>query len=207
MALLSDALTIARTYLNDDLATQFPDPALIPKVQEAHRELQEQLWLVGSPIVRGQVVLAYLSSSGAVFPTVPTDFLCPFALLENTASSTISSLNWIPMTECFSIPEGTVLAATLKLWAWNNEVIQIVGASANRAILLKYRKLIPIPVDPSDPLGMIFAESYLGARAAAIAYGTVQNLEAAGAADTVAQTNLQRLMATHRGQQKPLERP
>ena len=61
---MSQVLTTARTYLNDDNITQFPDPVLIPKIQEAHRELQEELWVCGSPIMRGQQgPIAYVANA------------------------------------------------------------------------------------------------------------------------------------------------
>jgi hypothetical protein len=50
---LSTVLGAARAYLNDTNATVWTDQVLIPLAQEAHRELQSELWLVGSPLVRG----------------------------------------------------------------------------------------------------------------------------------------------------------
>ena len=117
-ALMSDVLTTARTYLNDDNAQQFPDPVLIPKIQEAHRELQTELWVVGSPLVRGQTApLAYTTPATTLTAALAgvTDFLCPTALFENASAATLVTPGWTPMTEAIYIPFGAAMAATL-IW-------------------------------------------------------------------------------------------
>jgi hypothetical protein len=203
---LSQVLTTARTYLNDDAGQVFPDPVLIPKVQEAHRELQENLWIVGSPLVRGQSLLAY-TTPGTAFPTLPTDFLCPTALFENAASSAVSAAGWVPMTEAFYIPLGTAVAATLGWWAWQQEQIVIAGASANRAVILQYRRSITVPVLSTDLIGILFGESYLAARAAAIAAGTLGNADLYTNMTALAKENLGRVISANRGQQKSIIKP
>jgi hypothetical protein len=204
---MSLVLTLARTYLNDDNATQFPDPVLIPKIQEAHRELQEELWQVGSPIVRAQsAVLAYATPATSL-AAPPADMLCPTQLFENAAGSLITSAGWLPMTEAFFIPLGTVQTTTLVWWVWQQEVITLAGASVNRAVIIQYRRLIPIPVAAGDPIGVLFGESYLAARAAAIAAGTLGNAEVYTAMTSLAKENLAKVISANRGQQKPNLKP
>ena len=203
---LSQVLTTARTYLNDDAGQVFPDPVLIPKIQEAHRELQENLWIVGSPLVRGQALLAY-ATPGTTFPTPPTDFLCPTALFENASSSTVASAGWVPMTEAFYIPLGTAVGTTLGWWAWQQEQIVIAGASANRAVILQYRRYITVPILSTDLIGILFGESFLAARAAAIAAGSLGNTELYTNMTALAKENLGRVISANRGQQKPIIKP
>lgn len=204
---MSQVLTTARTYLNDDNATQFPDQVLIPKVQEAHRELQEELWVVGSPLVRGQTaVLAYVAAATAL-PTLPPDFLCPTAMFENAAGSTVATPNWLPMTEAFYIPMGAAQGLTLDWWSWQQELVVLRGASANRAVIVQYRRQIPIPVLSTDVIGILFGESYLAARAAGMAAGTLGNAEALAAMTALSKENLAKVITANRGQQKPLLRP
>src|ERR1022692_246901 len=90
---LSQVLTTARTYLNDDNIAIWSDPTLIPKIQEAHRELQTELWVNGSPIVRAQTSILAIPASGS--PTVlatlnpsgyPLDLLLPTAIFESASS-------------------------------------------------------------------------------------------------------------------------
>ncbi len=204
---MSQVLVTARTYLNDDNATQFPDPTLIPKVQEAHRELQEELWVIGSPLVRAQTSpLAYVATATAL-PTLPTDFLCPTALFENAAGSTIATANWTPMTEAFYIPLGTAQGATLSFWSWQAETIVLAGAAVNRAVIVQYRRLITVPIVSTDVIGILFGESYLAARAAAMAGGTLGNETLYTAMTALAKENLAKVLSANRGQQKPMLKP
>jgi len=203
---MSQVLVTARTYLNDDNATQFPDQVLIPKIQEAHRELQEELWVVGSPIVRGQTLVAYATPT-QVLGAMPQDFLCPTALFENTAGATVSTAGWQPMTEAFYIPLGTVLGPTLGWWVWQQEVITVAGATASRAVVVQYRRQITIPVLSTDLIGILFGESYLAARAAAICAGTVGNEAIYTAMTALSKENLAKVISANRGQQKPIMKP
>jgi hypothetical protein len=204
---MSQVLTTARTYLNDDNSTQFPDNVLIPKVQEAHRELQEELWVIGSPLVRGQTApLAYLTPN-VVLPALPADFLCPTAVFENAAGSLSTAAGWQPMTEVFYIPLGTAQGATLGYWAWQQEAISVLGATVNRAVIVQYRRLITIPVLATDVIGILFGESYLAARAAAITAGTVGNEAVYDKMTALSKENLGKVIAANRGQQKPPLKP
>jgi hypothetical protein len=209
-ALMGDVLTTARTYLNDDNALQFPDPVLIPKVQEAHRELQTELWIIGSPLVRGQTApLAYTTPATTLTAALAgvTDFLCPTALYENAAGSTIVQPGWTPMTEAIYIPFGAAMSATLIWWSWQQEVIQLAGSSANRAVIVQYRRLIPIPTVSTSPIGILFGESYLASRAAAITAGTVGNAEVYAAMTALSKENLAKVISANRGQQKSPMKP
>lgn len=204
---LQTVLTIARGYMNDDNATQFNDPVLIPKAQEAHRELQEELWMIGSPIVRAQSGPIAYASGTTELTGLPNDLLAPMVLFENSSGSTAASAGWQPMTEIFYIPLGTAQGTTLSWWSWQQEKIILLGASANRAVIMQYRRKIPIPNVLTDPIGILSAESYLGARTAAIAVGTLGNADAMGALTTIAQANLAKIISSNRGQQKPLVKP
>lgn len=203
---MSQVLTTARTYLNDDNATQFPDQTLIPKIQEAHRELQEELWVVGSPLVRGQTQVNY-SAGATTLGAMPTDFLCPTALFENQAGVPVSFPGWTPMTEAFYIPLGYTQTNQLNWWVWQQEVINVAGANQNRAVVIQYRRQISIPILATDVIGILFGESYLAARAAAISAGTVGNAEVYAAMTALAKENLGKVIAANRGQQKPSMKP
>ena len=204
---LSTALSVARAYLNDTNATQFPDPVLIPLMQEAHRELQEELWSAGSPVVRAQSsVLAYTSGS-TTFPTLPTDLLCPTKIFENAVSSVLTSAGWTPMTEVFYLPLGQAQQATLGYWCWQQEAIQIIGASANRTAVVQYRCNITIPQLSTDLIGILYGESYMGARGAAMAAGTLGNADLYASLASMAKENLAKVISNNRGQQKPLLKP
>lgn len=199
---LSTVLTIARTYLNDDNNTVFFDPVLIPKIGEAHRELQEELWQAGSPIVREQSDPILIAAGDTIVPA-PDDLLTPTALFEATPTGS----DYIPMTETFYIPLGYVQTTKLVFWCWRKEQIELGGSTLPRQVVIQYRKKIAIPVDVNDSIGILFGESYLAARAAAIAAGTLGNKDALELLTATAKENLGKILVTHRGSQKPQLKP
>ena len=207
---LSQVLTTARTYLNDDLGTQFPDQVLIPKVQEAHRELQEELWNIGSPLVRAQTaVLAYTTPAADLTTALVgvTDLLCPISIFENAPAATVASAGWAPLTEQFYLPLGITPGPNLIWWCWQKEVILVSPANANRTVIIQYRRQIPIPAAQNDLIGILFGESFLSARAAGMAAGTVGNADALAAMTALASSNLAKVLSANRGQQKSSMRP
>lgn len=209
MSALSVALNAARTYLNDDAAVTWTDAVLIPKAQEAHRELQTELWNSGSPVVRAQSGVLALSATTSVLidftttPALPTDLINPTALYESVHNANV----WSQMTEVNYLPLGQAQAAALGIWSWRNEAIQLIGATAAQDVIIQYRKLITIPTLNTSPIGIIFGETYIAARTAAMAAGAVGNAEVFTAMTALAKENLAKVIAANRGQQKPTSRP
>jgi hypothetical protein len=215
---MSQVLATARTYLNDDNSTQFPDPVLIPKIQEAHRELQTELWVVGSPLVRNQGLIVtptittdvtkLLSPDGSGNYLL-TDFLCPTALFEapNSVGGQFQA-GWTPMTEAFYIPIGYIPTSTIQWWMWRDEIVYIGPCTISpKNIIIQYRRNIPIPAVSTDLIGILYGEAYLAARAAAIAAGSVGNAEVFAALTSVAKEQLSKVITANRGQQKPNIKP
>lgn len=205
MALLSVALEAARTYLNDDAASLWTDAALLPKAKEAHRELQIKLWRVGSPAVREQsdpiTVAAGATDLGV---NQPADLLAPFKLQE--FGETESFTDAIDMTEKVYFP-NVAKAAKLIWWSWRKEKILFLGSTANRKVIVYYRKAITIPTAANQEIGILFGELYIGARAAAIAHGSVGNKDAMGILAGVCDTNFAMVVDAQRGQQTPPSKP
>lgn len=205
MANLSVALAAARTYLNDDAAQIWTDAALIPKLQEAHRELQIKLWEVNSPVVRKQSD-AIAVAAGAVTVTSPADMLTPFKLVEFAATGETLE-NATDMTEQNFLPTGVAKTTKLIWWSWKEEVITLLGSTVDRKVVIYYRKSITIPTAAGDPIGILFGELYLGARAAAITHGSVGNKEAYLIMTELSKDNFGKVVAAQRGQQTPMMKP
>lgn len=203
---LSTVLATARTYLNDDNIITWPDQTLIPKAQEAHRELQTELWVIGSGLVRktSNIITVPLGTTNLhEINLQPEDLLTPTAIYE---ASTVAE-DWLPMTEQAYFPPGLQPTTSLVFWQWLDEEIKFVGCTQARRIIIHYRRLIPIPTSATDVIGILFAESYLAARTAAIAAGSVGNADAYAAMTALAKENLAKLIAANRGQQKTGIRP
>jgi hypothetical protein len=209
MAQLSVALGMARGFLNDNNATVWTDANLIPFMQQADYELQTDLWMIGSPVVRARTS-PLLVPSGAnpdINSLLPADFLIPTLGIECGQAGSAPDNLFIPLTEQFFLPLPYTLAANLVYWAWQEEKLQFSGATANRYVVFQYRRQIPIPQNATDPIGMTFGELYLGARGAAIAARAVGNDAAAQFLDMLAEKNFGKVVSANRGQQKPLNKP
>jgi hypothetical protein len=208
---LSVVLNLARSYLNDDNSTTWTDVVLIPKAQEAWRELCNKLWTAGCGIMRtrqdpGAAVL--VSASGTA--TDVTNFVAasnamqnPIAMWENT--NPVSQ--WIPMTEIFNLPTNYAPVATMIYWCWRQERLIVAPCLSDRNVIASYRPIISLPKTSSDIIYVPFAELYMGARTAAIAAGAVGNAKVFAALSAKAKTNLAMVILANRGQQKPSSKP
>lgn len=205
MANLSVALESARTYLNDDAAQNWTDAALIPKMKEAHRELQIKLWEVNSPVVRKQSSEFTIAAGATTVTSPPADMLTPFKLVEYGTAETLEQA--VDMTEQNFLPIGIAKTTKLIWWTWKEEAITFLGSTVDRKIVIYYRKSITIPAAAGDPIGILFGELYLGARCAAIAHGSVGNKEAYSIMTELAAQNFGKVVAAQRGQQTPMMKP
>jgi hypothetical protein len=203
---LEQALSSARTYLNDDAASVWSDAALIPKAQEAHRELQTMLWGCGSPAVRGtSEPILVTSGTTDITSQLPSDLMTPFQLWEYAGTGQTFA-NAVPMTEKFYVP-NIAQGPLLVYWAWLQETLQLVGATASRYVVINYRREIPIPQATTDSVGILFGELYISARTAAIAHGSLGNEAAYKIATDTATANFKMVVAAQRGQQTPPMKP
>lgn len=171
MATATVAMDSARVYLNDTQKQIWTDAVLLPYLKEAHKDLLLVLWLNGIPVVKEKSASINVTAISGVTLTLPSDILEPIELKERAQGS---SENWIPMTELDWEPNETQ-ASTLRYWCWREEVINFIGATTNRSVLLRYWKSLATIVDASSALGFIMSEAFLGPQTAGYACGSVGN--------------------------------
>jgi hypothetical protein len=203
---LQTVLSQARTLLNDDAGSQFPDSILIPKIQLAHQELQTALWDAGSPSVRAvsspiQITAGNLTLTPTSSPALPSDYLTAFRLMESAASTG----PWTPMTEVMFITDlqlaGYIAGATLKWWCNIQDQIAFLGSTNSPYIIMNYRRFIALPVAATDSLGVPFAEQYLSYRAGALAGGSLGDPNSLKNLSDMATANLVKVVMANRGKQ------
>ncbi len=168
MATAREALQIARSLLNDDVALSWPDAVLFPKLQIAHRELQAKLQLHSIPAIKTETSSAITVAAGATDLGVsqPTDLILPIWLKERAVGESTEDL--INMVEVQSLP-SIAQDSTLRYWVWMSQKLQFVGATVNREVVIQYTKIITVPTIQSSDLGFTNSELYLGARIAYLA--------------------------------------
>src|SRR6266699_3842919 len=100
MATALVAMDVARSKLNDVAATRWTDAALLPFIQQAHRELQVKLDLEGIPVINAVSVALSVPALTTDLSTVtnyPTDLIKPEWMKEKQVGE--PDWNYVDMTK------------------------------------------------------------------------------------------------------------
>jgi hypothetical protein len=192
---LSVVLATARTLLNDDAATNWTDAALIPKAQQAHNELQIKLRRAAAPVMRN-FFTTVVDAGQTAFAAPPADLVAPIQLWETTQGGAVNTYQL--MTEADPLP-NVIAGPTLVYWAWVEEQVTFIGATANRTVFMRYWRAIPLPQVNTDLVGFINAELYLAPRTAALAAGSVGQAAEMGVLSQLADGSLTEVILSNRG--------
>lgn len=192
MAIALDALKIARSLLNDNLAITWSDATLMPLLQVAHGELLLDLRLNEIPVVQEtSTTITVLAGATNLGINQPNDLVVPNRLYEKDTGAPISF--YTEMSRVTVIPKADQTSA-LVYWAWQQELIQFLGATSDRDVLVEYVGSVITPTLVTSNLGFISSELYIGARIAALAMATVGNDGQASIFDGIAQSNLDKIL-------------
>lgn len=183
-------LESSRIHLNDEMALYWPDNRLLPKLQEAHRELNNELVLNGIPVLHQVSVTLSVPANTTDLTTVtsyPADMIVPIWLKERQVGqqdqdfTDVQQVNFLP-----NIQKDT----TLNFWSWIGEKIMLVGALNATEVQLRYEKTMTTPVQVNDTIGVYLGESFLSYRTAALAAASIKDYDQSKYLDGIAQTNL-----------------
>ena len=190
MALALAVLNSARVYLNDINALTWSDAILMPYLQEAYGELIQELDInqVGVIKTQSQPILV---PAGALNlgSDQPTNILEPIMMLERDPGTDAESFVDMYLVKFLPLVDQS---AYLTWWAWLGEVIQFVGATSPREVILRYKGYPPTPQLLTDPIGVIFGDRYLGPRVAALAKESIDR--PAKRENSIAEMNLHQLI-------------
>lgn len=197
MATVKDALNIARTLLNDDVALIWGDAVLMPKLRLAHVEMESKLILNGiSVIIEETAAISVPALALNLSTNQPIDIVNPIKMVEYASGEDSSQA--INMARKEFIPNWPQ-TDTLRVWAWRENLIIFVGATSIRNVILYYEKRLTAPILVSENLAVITSEAYLGPRVAALAE---KDQNVAKIWNDIAQDNLSKLVRTQvKGQQ------
>ncbi len=174
-----DALTLARSLVNDASGAVFTDTLLMPLLNSAYRGLQRELAENGvSVLVEQQDIeldadpttgLTNTEISDASSPQLPTDCMMPHMLWERATANTTDV--FVPMEKFMS--GGSMLnlqpSSYLQLWEWREDKINLIGATQSITVRVRYEKLLPELTIGTDPIQIRGATDALGYAAAALA--------------------------------------
>lgn len=153
---VADVLLSARgVYLNDPAAVRLPDTKLFPALKVAQGMLETSLEENGVQCKNKEASIKVIAGVKVLNP-LPADFIWPVKLDERVAGS--SDL-YTPMIQRRWTPQEAQ-GPSLKYWIWNNDQIQLLGATTNRDVLLYYQAIFPTLNAVSDGVYNYAAEYY-----------------------------------------------
>ncbi len=197
----SVVLNTARTLLNDDSVSLWTDAVLIPKLQQAHRELQTALRFSAAPVMKA-ISNDIAVAANATTLILPADFQEPIRLWEKAVADPQSA--YVLMTESDPLPV-VAQASTLIWWQYRDEIISFISASANRLARLEYWKQLTLPVVNTDLVGFINAELYLAPRTAALASASIGEQARHDMYKALAEEKINMVILSNRGRLKPAD--
>lgn len=151
------ALTLARSLVNDAAGVVFSDAVLLPFLNSAYRALQRQLAESGVSVLVAQADLDLPLTNGVTnnsisdvtTPQLPTDLLVPHQLWEQAGGS---SDIFTPMEKITGGLPNFQPSSFLRMWEWRADAIQLLGATQEVTVRVRYEKSLPVIVLGTDPL-------------------------------------------------------
>lgn len=165
--LASEVLAEAAVQLNDPSQVTFTNAKLLPLLKKAWGELEVKLQRSGIQMLKEVSAVLVVPANTLILNTLgtfPTDFISPVELKERPNSNS----GWKPMTETAWEPTQSQ-ETILQYWAYREDQIKLLGATAQNEVLLRYMKsLSPISTEASN-ITKTTAKPYLAARTAELA--------------------------------------
>jgi hypothetical protein len=203
MLKVSDALELSRSFFHDNAQLEWTDSVLMPRVRQAHAEIIQKMILNGMQVIKEETTsLTITAGSTSLGIQQPTDLNEPIDLKEYAMSETSDQA--VPMVRRDFIPNWAV-GENLRVWAWRENVVNLLPATTDRKVILYYKKGIVAPTQVTDPLSIIGSEIYIGPRVAALS--ALPDKELYAAINSIADTNLSMLVRSMvKSNQQPVRR-
>ena len=208
--LASDCFFTAKGRLNDLTGALYTDTNLLPYLQDAYKELQNELAAINAEVLeeRSAVILVpngttSLGPDGANLQ--PSDMVVPITLFERTPGSQetfmqMGETRW----ETQELP-----SSSLRKWNWKEEEIKLLGSNQSREVKIDYIKSLTVISGPNSAIKVSGSKLFLGVRTAALAAESIgENKSRADALHLRADVHLNKLLAraVRRQQALPVER-
>lgn len=200
--LASDIFTQSAALLNDQgLATSGVPTLFTPAAQMAYlnmalAELRESLEQYNVQLTNSTTTTLVVLA-GVVQLTqsqLPLDLISIQNLQERDNGQT--SEDWQDMQRCEFLPGFTVQTTSLVYWQYANQQLNFIGATSDRQLRMEYiADKLPKIIDPSDPINLINAQSFLNYRCAALCAEFIgENQTRAETLNSSAQASLDRFL-------------
>jgi len=168
------ALNLTRALVNDAASSVFNDATLMPLLNSAYRALQRELAEAGVSVLVAQVDLDLPLTSGLTAtelsdtstPQLPTDLMVPHQLWEQ---QTGSGDLFVPLEKIVGGLPNLQPGTFLRMWEWREDTIQLLGATSEVTVRLRYEKVLPQLVFGTDPILIRASNDALAYATAAVA--------------------------------------
>lgn len=142
-----DVMTDAAVKLNDPGQSVYTNVVLLPFAGMASRELESLLEMNDIPIIKQKSTAVTVLTGATSLGSYPVDFVEPLWLKERTNGS--SDL-YVDMDEREWEPD-IAADASLKYWAFRNNIIYFPAASTDRQVFMTYHRMLnPLTVAGSN---------------------------------------------------------
>ena len=140
-----------RAFLNDQDGSKYTNQRLLPYIQAAIDELEDELLLISSEVFEETSAVldipantTELKYSGTV-PTLPSDLVEPIQLEEKVDGADASTFVLMTKVRELSV---TPPIQTLDEWVWQEQSIKFIGATLPVDVRITYMKGFPALTDP-----------------------------------------------------------
>ena len=193
----------ASVYLNDPAKTRWGYTTLLPYLRSALLELQAELEDNDMPTIH-EVSAVLTVPPNTVLLTTPSDMVLPLKLYERGVGET----RWEEMDELSWEPDAD-RDDKLHLWVYREGLIQLLGSSSPREVMLKYVRSLSALSSETSVIEVSNAKGFLAARTAGLAasfggHATARGDAANGRAEYFKSKILSSL--TKRTQDRPVRR-
>ena len=201
--ILNDVLIRARSLLNDDEGTNWPDYRLIVKAQQAFEELEAELYLAGIPIINSQNIIMTIPAYSinqhngnpldmSTLPGYPRDMIMPIWMKERQPGD--QWRDFVDMVETDFTPITTT-DVYLRYWSWYHGKIYLLGAMNDNEVLLRYQRFLPLPGVNTDSISVPLGQLHLSFRVASLAAASMPgNQQLAVTLGNRAEANLDKIV-------------
>jgi hypothetical protein len=162
-------LLAAQGFLNDPDQNNYTNTVLLPHVRLAVLKLEAAMLKNGisglevtNTVQLSVTAITGVSISSTTTPELPTDLLLPIELSERELGSVGI---FIPMSEAEQLPKR-LQTTTLEDWTWENEQINLVGATRDTEVQLIYQKALDAISSANSPIAILGSKLYLAAETA-----------------------------------------
>lgn len=161
---VSDVLAQARVLLNDATGKLYTEPELIPYYNLAQNELQSELELMGAQFLKDTAARITVPAGTTVL-AAPADLVEPITLFEGSEGAQVE--NFIEMEELQFLPL-LPQEVELRYWVFQDEGIEFLGSTANRDVIVRYRKGLTPAVAGADLIEYPKGANFLAYETAAL---------------------------------------